>query len=286
MSMSNTWLNSGSRKGVNTSTFVMIKPRGLTHWPLIKKRIEATAPISRTRLVFVTRELIEQHYAEHAELEFFTQLTDYFVGKYVLALEVLAAPEVIREIIGSTNPQDSGNENTIRGLVNSLTPDDTTPVAYTKGIDNLIHAANKSKVWNMSAEEMAKREIELWFGHPVPPTPDYLCLMNRKVKLEGDCVSPLVGIDFDLSDAKALAGHITDLLEALPWNQRWSEARQKVPALLVGGIPALQIIAVQYLTTLTGRSFEICWIDQTDGMPKSVGLPSVKERARRHRDNL
>lgn len=271
---------------MNTSTFVMIKPRGLTHWPLIKKRIEATAPISRTRLVFVTRELIEQHYAEHAELEFFTQLTDYFVGKYVLALEVLAAPEVIREIIGSTNPQDPGNENTIRGLVNSLTPDDTTPVAYTKGIDNLIHAANWSKVWNMSAEEMAKREIELWFGHPVPPTPDYLCLMNRKVKLEGDCVSPLVGIDFDLSDAKALAGHITDLLEALPWNQRWSEARQKVPALLVGGIPALQIIAVQYLTTLTGRSFEICWIDQTDGMPKSVGLPSVKERARRHRDNL
>ena len=286
MSMSNAWLNSGSREGVNTSTFVMIKPRGLTHWPLIKKRIEATAPIARTRLVFVTRELIEQHYAEHAKLEFFTQLTDYFVGKYVLAIEVLAAPEVIREIIGSTNPQDPGNENTIRGLVNSLTPDDTTPVAYTKGIDNLIHAANKSKVWKMSAEEMAKREIELWFGHPVPPTPDYLCLMNRKVKLEGDCVSPLVGIDFDLSDAKALAGHITDLLEALPWNQRWSEAGQKVPALLVGGIPALQIIAVQYLTTLTGKSFEICWIDQTDGKPKSVGLPSVKERARRHRDGL
>ena len=276
--MSNTWLNSGSREGVNTSTFVIIKPRGLSHWPVIKQRIEATAPISRTRLVFVTRELIEEHYAEHSGKEWFTQLTDYFVGKYVLAIEVLAAPEVIRKIIGTTNPQDPENKNTVRGLVNSLTPDDTTMVAYTRGIDNLIHGAD--------SEEAAKREIELWFGHAVPPTPDYLCLMNRKVKLEGNCVSPLVGIDFDLSDAKALAGHITDLLEALPWNQRWSEAGQKVPALLVGGIPALQIIAVQYLTTLTGRSFEICWIDQTDGMPKSVGLPSVKERARRHRDNL
>ena len=274
--MSNTWLNSGSREGVNTSTFVIIKPRGLSHWPVIKQRIEATAPISRTRLVFVTRELIEEHYAEHSGKEWFTQLTDYFVGKYVLAIEVLAAPEVIRKIIGTTNPQDPENKNTVRGLVNSLTPDDTTMVAYTRGIDNLIHGAD--------SEEAAKREIELWFGHAVPPTPDYLCLMNRKVKLEGNCVSPLVGIDFDLSDAKALAGHITDLLEALPWNQRWSEAGQKVPALLVGGIPALQIIAVQYLTTLTGRSFEICWIDQTDGMPKSVGLPSVKERARRHRD--
>lgn len=276
--MSNTWLNSGSREGVNTSTFVIIKPRGLSHWPVIKQRIEATAPISRTRLVFVTRELIEEHYAEHSGKEWFTQLTDYFVGKYVLAIEVLAAPEVIRKIIGTTNPQDPENKNTVRGLVNSLTPDDTTMVAYTRGIDNLIHGAD--------SEEAAKREIELWFGHAVPPTPDYLCLMNRKVKLEGNCVSPLVGIDFDLSNAKALAGHITDLLEALPWNQRWSEAGQKVPALLVGGIPALQIIAVQYLTTLTGRSFEICWIDQTDGMPKSVGLPSVKERARRHRDNL
>ena len=286
MSMSNAWLNSGSREGVNTSTFVMIKPRGLTHWPLIKKRIEATAPISRTRLVFVTRKLIEEHYAEHAELEFFTQLTDYFVGKYVLALESARSTR--------SNPRDHwsdqsprlGNENTIRGLVNSLTPDDTTQVAYTKGIDNLIHAANKSKVWNMSAEEMAKREIELWFGHPVPPTPDYLCLMNRKVKLEGECVSPLVGIDFDLSMQRPLQDTSRTFSEALPWNQRWSRTGQKIPTLLVGGIPALQIIAVQYLTTLTGRSFEICWIDQTDGMPKSVGLPSVKERARRHRDDL
>ena len=116
MSMSNAWLNSGSREGVNTSTFVMIKPRGLTHWPLIKKRIEATAPIARTRLVFVTRELIEQHYAEHAKLEFFTQLTDYFVGKYVLAIEVLAAPEVIREIIGSTNPKTLEMKTQSEGL--------------------------------------------------------------------------------------------------------------------------------------------------------------------------
>lgn len=286
MNMSNTWLNSGSREGVNTSTFVMIKPRGLSHWPIIKKRIEATAPISRTRLVLVTRELIEQHYAEHSELEFFAQLTDYFVGKYVLAVEVLAAPQVIREIIGSTNPQDIGNENTIRGLVNSLTPDDTTLIAYTKGIDNLVHATDKSKVWGIGAEEMAKREIDLWFNHPVPPTPAYLCLMNRKVTLEGDCVSPLIGIDFDLSNPMTLASHITDLLEALPWNRHWSQIGAKIPALLVGGVPALQIIAVQYLTTLTGKSFEICWIDHTDGVPKSVELQSVKKRARRHRDDL
>lgn len=278
MNMSNTWLNSGSREGVNTSTFVMIKPRGLSHWPLIKKRIETTAPIARTVLVFVTRELIEQHYAEHAGKEWFVQLTDYFVGKYVLAIEVLAAPEVIRKIIGTTNPQDPGNKNTVRGLVNSLTPGDTTTVAYTKGIDNLIHGAD--------SEDAAKREIDLWFNHPVPPTPAYLCLMNRKVALKGGCVSPLIGIDFDLSNSMTLASHITDLLEALPWNKRWSQIGANIPAILVGGVSALQIIALQYLTTLTGKSFEICWIDNTDGTPKTVELQSVKKRARRHRDDL
>jgi len=278
MNMVKTWLNSGSREGVNTSTFVMVKPRGLTHWPLIKKRIEATGPIARTRLVFVTRELIEQHYVEHTGKEWFAQLTDYFVGRYVLAIEVLAAPGVIRNIMGPTNPQDPENKNTIRGLVNSLTPDDTTPLAYTKGIDNLIHGAD--------SEEAARREIDLWFNLPIPPTPAYLCLMNRKVALKGDCVSPLIGIDFDLSNSMLLASHITDLLEALPWNGQWSQNGAKIPALLVGGVPALQIIAVQYLTTLTGKSFEICWIDQTDGSPKTVKLQSVKKRARRHRDDL
>ena len=195
-----------------------------------------------------------------------------------MAIEVLAAPGVIRNIMGPTNPQDPENKNTIRGLVNSLTPDDTTPLAYTKGIDNLIHGAD--------SEEAARREIDLWFNLPIPPTPAYLCLMNRKVALKGDCVSPLIGIDFDLSNSMLLASHITDLLEALPWNGQWSQNGAKIPALLVGGVPALQIIAVQYLTTLTGKSFEICWIDQTDGSPKTVKLQSVKKRARRHRDDL
>ena len=252
----------------------MIKPVGLSHWPTIKKIILRTAPISRTRLVKVTDTLIHQHYDEHKERGWFSQLVNYFVGQYVLAVEISADPQKIRKIIGTTKPTDNANPNTIRGLISSLTPSDTTMTEYTKGIDNLIHGAN--------SEEAAAREIELWFESSPSPSPELLCLTNHKLESEG-AVSPFVGINFDLTDANTLASHVTDLLEAMPWNSYWQKAGNSIPKIVIGGLTPVSIIGLQYLTTLTGKTAEVAWINPQTGTMQSVDLQIVKNRARRHR---
>ncbi len=272
--MSNAWLNDASTPGINNSTLVLIKPVGLSHWPRIKKTILETAPIARTRLVMVTDELIKTHYAEHHGKEWFEQLTNYFVGKYVLAVEILADPQKIRDIIGPTKPTGASNSNTIRGLVESLTPSDTTVTEYTKGVDNLIHGAD--------SEDAARREIQLWFGQELPERPLFLCLTNHNLDLEG-AISPFINVKFDTSDSMVLASHITDFMEALPWNTQWMKAGVPLPKVLVGGLTPVSIIGVQYLSTLTGKKVEICWMNPETGDLQIVPLQSVVDRAARHR---
>jgi nucleoside-diphosphate kinase len=252
----------------------LIKPVGLSHWPTIKEIILSTAPISRTRLVKVTETLIQQHYGEHKERSWFTQLTNYFVGQYVLALEISADPQKIRKIIGSTKPTDKTNNNTVRGLISTLTPSETTITEYTKGIDNLIHGSD--------SEVSAACEIELWFETPPPPNPKLLCLTNHKLEIEG-AASPFLGIDFDLKNANILASHVTDLLEAMPWNSHWQKAGNTIPKIVVGGLTPVSIIGLQYLTTLTGQTAEVAWINPRTGTIQSIDLQMVKNRARRHR---
>jgi nucleoside-diphosphate kinase len=272
--MSSAWLNDASTPGINNSTLVLIKPVGLSHWPRIKKIILETAPIARTRLVMVTDELIKNHYAEHRGKEWFKQLTNYFIGKNVLAVEILADPQKIRDIIGQTNPTGSSNTNTIRGLVESLTPSDTTVTEYTKGVDNLIHGAD--------SEEAAHREIELWFGEEVPERPLFLCLTNHNLDLQG-AISPFSNVKFDMSDSMTLASHVTDFMEALPWNEQWRKAGVALPKVLVGGLTPVSVIGVQYLSTLTGKKVEICWMNPETGELQVVPLQSVVDRATRHR---
>ena len=272
--MTNTWLNDASTDGVQNTTLVLIKPVGLSHWPTIKKMILNTAPISRTRLVKVTESLIKEHYDEHKEQGWFTQLTNYFVGRYVLAVEISADPLKIRKIIGTTKPTDPTNTDTIRGLINSLTPEDTTMTEYTKGIDNLIHGAD--------SEEAAAREIKLWFDSPMPKNPEYLCLTNHILELEG-AVSPFVGIQFDLQNSNALASHVTDLLEAMPWNQHWKKAGNAIPIVVVGGLTPVSIIGMQYLTTFSGRKLKFGWMNPETGELQVVDLQMVRNKATRHR---
>ena len=272
--MSDTWLNNASTQGVNNSTFVLIKPLGLSHWPTIKKFILQTAPISRTRLLMVTESMIQQHYFEHKDQPWFPQLTNYFVGRYVLAVEVLADPVKIRKIIGSTNPKDNKDQDTIRALIRTLTPSDTTMVEYTKGIDNLIHGAD--------SETAAMREIQLWFESRLPPSPLFLSLTNHNFANKG-VISPFHGITFDLSDANTLGSHVTDFLEAMPWIHEWQKVGTRIPKFVIGGLTPVSIIALQYLETLTGKTPEIAWVNARTGEIHELDLQDVKNRARRHR---
>jgi nucleoside-diphosphate kinase len=98
-----------------------------------------------SKLVLVSRELAEQHYAEHAEKPFFGELVEFITSAPTLALvlEGESAIQVVRTTMGATNPVDSA-PGTVRGDFALAMP------------NNLVHGSD--------SPESAEREISLWFA--------------------------------------------------------------------------------------------------------------------------
>ncbi|AFY70438.1 nucleoside diphosphate kinase [Thalassoporum mexicanum PCC 7367] len=129
-------------------TFLAIKPDGVQRGLVgnIISRLEAKGfQLVGLKMLQVSRELAEQHYAEHKEKPFFGGLVDFITSSPVVAM-VWEGKEVIstaRKMIGSTNPLSADN-GTIRGDF---------------GIEigrNIIHGSD--------APDTATREIALWFS--------------------------------------------------------------------------------------------------------------------------
>ena len=128
-------------------TFIAIKPdavqRGLTGEVLA--RFERRGfKVTALKMTNVSRELAEEHYAEHKEKPFFGSLVDFLTSSPVVAI-VLEAPNAVklsRSMIGATKPEDAV-AGTIRG---DLTVDLQA---------NLIHGSD--------SPESAARELKLWF---------------------------------------------------------------------------------------------------------------------------
>jgi len=128
-------------------TFIAIKPdavqRGLTGEVLA--RFERRGfKVAALKMMNVSRELAEEHYAEHKEKPFFGSLVDFLTSSPVVAI-VLEAPNAVklsRSMIGATKPEDAVS-GTIRG-------------DYTVDLQaNLIHGSD--------SPESAARELKLWF---------------------------------------------------------------------------------------------------------------------------
>ena len=129
-------------------TLVLVKPdavrRGLAGE--ILARFERRGLVMcAARLVRVSRDLAERHYAEHAEKPFFAELVEFITSGETLALvlEGEGAIAVVRTTMGATNPAQAA-PGTIRGDLALSMP------------DNLVHGSD--------APETAEREIALWFG--------------------------------------------------------------------------------------------------------------------------
>lgn len=128
-------------------TFIMIKPDGVERRLMgeVIRRIEKKGfNITRAELVKPSKELVEDHYAEHKEKPFFGELIEYISGKLVMAMEVEgnSAVEVMRLLIGHRDPTVA-LPGTIRGdFAHNLT-------------ENIIHGSDSL--------ESAKRELNLWF---------------------------------------------------------------------------------------------------------------------------
>jgi nucleoside-diphosphate kinase len=129
-------------------TLILIKPdavqRSLAGEILV--RIERRGfGVVAGKLLRVSRELGEEHYAEHREKPFFGELVEFITSTPTLALvlEGESAVSVVRSTIGATNPADAA-PGTIRGDFALAMP------------DNLVHGSD--------APESAAREVALWFG--------------------------------------------------------------------------------------------------------------------------
>jgi len=129
-------------------TLIIVKPDAVQRGLIgeILGRLEARGlKLIELKLVAVSRELAEQHYAVHLGKPFYNKLIDYITSATVVAavFEGREAAAVVRSTVGATNPAQAA-PGTIRG-----------DLALEIG-RNLIHASD--------APETARQEVALWFG--------------------------------------------------------------------------------------------------------------------------
>lgn len=133
-------------------TFLMVKPDGVERGLIgeIIARIERKGFVIREmKMMQVTEELAQAHYAEHAEKPFFGELVTFLTSGPVVALRVEGEDVVTvsRMMIGKTKPMEA-LPGTIRGdFANTMS-------------ENVIHGSD--------SVESAERELGLWFqGQPL-----------------------------------------------------------------------------------------------------------------------
>jgi nucleoside-diphosphate kinase len=129
-------------------TLVLVKGDGVRRRLVgeIVRRIEDKGlDIRALQLMDVSRELAEEHYAEHRERPFFEELVEFITSTPVVAMRVEGegAIKVVRTLMGATNPAEAA-PGTIRGDLALSLP------------DNLVHGSD--------SPESAERELKLFFG--------------------------------------------------------------------------------------------------------------------------
>ena len=132
---------------MNERTLVLIKPDGVQR--LLTGRILARyedrgLKLVGLKLIHVSRDLAERHYAVHREKRFFTGLVDFLTSAPLVAavLEGPNAIAVVRAMNGATRPHEAA-PGSIRG-------DFALETAQ-----NLVHASD--------SPENAAAEVALWF---------------------------------------------------------------------------------------------------------------------------
>ena len=128
-------------------TFVAVKPdgvkRGLTG-EIIKRFENKGLKIIGLKLLNVTQEMAEAHYAEHKGKSFYDRLIRYIQSGPVVAmvLEGYNAVQTARQLMGKTNPNDA-EVGTIRA--------------------DFAQSMNFNAVHGSDGVESAKREIGIYF---------------------------------------------------------------------------------------------------------------------------
>ena len=128
-------------------TFIILKPdciqRGLSG-EVIRRFEDKGLKIVALKMVLVSKEKAEYHYAEHKEKPFFRELVDFITSSpvIIMVLEGEDAIKMARKLSGATKAIDS-EPGTIRGDF----------VLHTG--QNIVHTSDSS--------ESAKREVDNFF---------------------------------------------------------------------------------------------------------------------------
>jgi nucleoside-diphosphate kinase len=128
-------------------TFIMVKPNGYARGLVgeVVGRFERRGLVLRgMRLMRISRDLAERHYAEHREKPFFDSLVCFITSAPVVVMvwEGEQAITVARAMMGATNPIDAA-PGTIRGDLATVME------------ENVVHGSD--------GPDSAAREIALFF---------------------------------------------------------------------------------------------------------------------------
>ena len=128
-------------------TLVLVKGDGVRRRLIgeITRRLEAKGlDIRAMKMMDVSRELAEEHYAEHREKPFFEELVEFITSTPVVAMTVEGEGAIgtVRNLMGATNPANAA-PGTIRA-----------DFATTTG-ENVTHGSD--------SPESAARELALFF---------------------------------------------------------------------------------------------------------------------------
>ncbi|WP_143527074.1 nucleoside-diphosphate kinase [Rubrobacter xylanophilus] len=129
-------------------TLVLVKGDGVRRrliGEIIRRLENKGLTIKDLKMMQVSRELAEEHYAEHREKPFFGELVEFITSAPVVAMRVEGegAIGVVRNLMGATDPAKAA-PGTIRGDLALSMP------------DNLVHGSD--------SPESAARELRLFFG--------------------------------------------------------------------------------------------------------------------------
>ena len=128
-------------------TLILVKPdafaRNLTGEIIARFERKGLRPVA-LRVMTITREHAERHYAEHAAKPFFGELVEFITSGPLVAmvLEGDQAVEAARQVIGATNP--------LQATTGSIRGDYAIAVGQ-----NMVHGSDST--------ESAEREVGLFF---------------------------------------------------------------------------------------------------------------------------
>ena len=134
-----------------SETFAMLKPDALKEGlgSIIRHQLlDAGFTILKERLVFATREQLDEHYAHLVDKPFYESICAYMQSGpcYAMLLEAPDAVTKLRSLVGDTDPSKA-DRTSIRGRYGRVGENGT--------IYNVIHASD--------SDDAVEREKLIWF---------------------------------------------------------------------------------------------------------------------------